>query len=95
MMDFFEQYSCRSRMPCAKLIMPPLQHSPYEKLARRSLEDDPHFLIRITDKAQHIEVLGVEDVFSRQRALLISKTTLVSSKLRKYLLRHKLLKAPC
>ena len=67
-----------------------LQNSPYAKLARRSLDDDPHFLTRITDMADHRDILCADDVYTRQGILLIGKNALVSSKLREDLFRHKL-----
>jgi len=63
-----------------------------DDLAVQALEERPHYVTRITDMADHKEVVSSDDIFTENGIKLVSKNVRISSKLREGLLRHKLLK---
>ncbi len=69
-----------------------VQNRLHDGLARQALEDRPHYVTKVTDMAEHKEVLSSEDVLTEHGLKLIGKNVRITSKLREGLLKHKLLK---
>lgn len=64
----------------------------YEIVARHSFENDPYYVISITNMAEQKEVIASEDIYTVNGHKLVTKSTVIRSRLREDLLKHKLLK---
>ena len=50
-----------------------------ENLAIQAIEDRPHYATKITDMADHKEVVSSEDIFTKDGLKLISKNVRITS----------------